>query len=250
MAHTTARLPSTDVDRDGTQFVQRLINSAQHRLFEGFGVTLSVHGDFEAFAAVDRLGWHTFQGYTNEHTHASRGAAILIDVDGRTIATYACGLYDAHPNMAALIDGPGLYNDGTGDRFEIATPVCRNWFSAMRGRVGCSGGIWMNPDYRRTALSHTLVPLLPLLGRAIAVECWQADHVFALMPEDVVKKQIGARYRLSFMEPGLTWHHGETDIAFWFGYHPPLKIVHDAYEFLEQGFQALFDQPIPTKAAA
>lgn len=239
MKSSATTILKTDIERDGSQLVRRLVRRGRQRLAEEFGVTLTVHGDFAAFEQVDREGWHTFQAYTNRHTHASRGIALIVKDGNTPIATYACALYDAHPDMATIIDGRGFYDDGTPDRFQIVDPSCRQWFEAMRGRVACSGGIWVKPAYRKTDLSSTLVPLFPILGRAIAVECWRADHVFAIMPEDVVKKRIASRYRLSFMEPGLEWTHAGTRMPFWFGYHAPLLVTRDALAFLEQDLALL-----------
>lgn len=240
MKTNVSTILKTDIERDGTQLIRRLVRRGRQRLAERFGVTLSVHGDFAAFAQVDREGWHTFQAYTNQHTHASRGIALIVRDGALPIATYACALYDAHPDMATVIDERGFYDDGTGDRFRIVDSSARQWFEAMRGLVACSGGIWVKPAYRKTELSRTLVPLFPLLGRAIAVECWRADHVFALMPDDVVKKQIASRYRLSFMEPGIEWQHAGARLPFWFGYHAPLLVTRDAMAFLDREFD-LFD---------
>lgn len=239
MKSSASSILKTDIDRDGTQLIRTLFQRGRQRLAERFGVTLSVHGDFAAFSRVDREGWHTFQAYTDEHSHASRGIALIVSDATGPIATYACALYDAHPDMATVIDERGFYDDGTGDRFEIVDSSARQWFEAMRGRVACSGGIWVKPSHRKTPLSRTLVPFFPLLGRAIAVECWRAEHVFALMPEDVVTKQIASRYRLSFMEPGIEWRHDGERLPFWFGYHAPLLVTRDAMAFLQREFEVL-----------
>jgi hypothetical protein len=230
----------TEVERDGSYLLRRLIRQARTSLAETFSVTLSIHGDFQAFCQVDREGGYAFGAYDNRFTRATRGTCIIVRHQGRKIGTYACGLFDAHPSMADVMEGPGLYFDGSDDHLRIEGPSARQWFQAMRGKVGFSGGIWVSKHYRGTPLSRTLVPLLPLVGRAIAVECWDVDHVFAMMPEQVMRKGIGQRYRLSITEPGITWHHRGSDIAMWFGYHPPLMIVHDALSFAERGL-GLFD---------
>lgn len=240
----------TDIDRDGSQLVRRLVRRARQCLAERFSVTLSVHGDFSQFCQVDREGWHTFQAYNNRHTHASRGISIIIRQRGQPIATYACALYDAHPDMATIIDTKGFYDDGTGDRFRIVESSCRQWMEALRGGVACSGGIWVKPTLRKTDLSRALVPLLPLIGRAVAVECWNADHVLVLMPEVIVRKQIGARYRLAFMEPGFEWQHGDDRIPFWFGYHPPVVVVRDSLAFLRDEFGVFAGTERETATAA
>lgn len=241
MKHQMPLIRKTDIERDGSYLLRKLLRRARAGLAATHAVTLSIHGDFQAFGQVDREGGYAFGAYDNQFTRASRGTCIIVRYQGRKIGTYACALFDAHPSMAGVMEGPGLYFDGSDDHLRIEAPGARKWFEAMRGKVGFSGGIWVSKHYRGTALSHTLVPLLPLLGRAIAVECWGVDHVFAMMPEQVMRKGIGQRYRLSITEPGIVWHHRGADVPMWFGYHPPLMIVHDALSFVERGL-GLFDR--------
>lgn len=247
MKHQMPNIRKTDIEREGSYLLRKLLRQVRASFAAEFGATLSVHGDFQPFGQVDREGGYAFGAYDNRFTRASRGTCIVVKHQGRKIGTYACALFDAHPNMSEVMEGPGLYFDGSDDHLRIEGPRARQWFHAMRGSVGFSGGIWVAKAYRGTPLSRTLVPLLPLLGRAIAVECWGVDHVFAMMPEQVMRRGIGQRYRLSITEPGIVWHHRGADIPMWFGYHPPLMIVHDALSFLDQGL-ALF-QASDTAAA-
>ena len=240
MKHQTPVIRKTDIEREGSYLLRKLLRQARVSLAYTYAVTLSVHGDFQAFGQVDRDGGYTFGAYDNRFTRASRGTCIIVKYQGQKIGTYACGLFDAHPTMADVMEGPGLYFDGSDDHLRIESPGAHQWFDAMRGMVGFSGGIWVSKHHRGTPLSRTLVPLLPLLGRAIAVECWGVDHVFAMMPEAVMRKGVGQRYRLSILEPGIVWHHRGADVPMWFGYHPPLMIVHDALAFMDKGL-TLFD---------
>ena len=135
-----------------------MLRRARASLAERHAVTLSVHGDFQAFGQVDREGGYAFGAYDNRFTRASRGTCIIVKHQGRRIGTYACALFDAHPSMAEVMEGPGLYFDGSDDHLRIEQPSARQWFEAMRGKVGFSGGIWVSRHYRGTDLSHTLVP--------------------------------------------------------------------------------------------
>lgn len=243
MKHQMPVIRKTDIEREGSYLLRKVLRQARASLAAEHGATLSIHGDFQPFAQVDREGGYAFGAYDNRFTRASRGTCIIVRYQGRKIGTYACALFDAHPSMGDVMEGPGLYYDGTDDHLRIEACGARRWFQAMRGSVGFSGGIWVSKHHRGTPLSRTLVPLLPLLGRAIAVECWGVDHVFAMMPEQVMRKGIGKRYRLSITEPGIVWHHRAADIPMWFGYHPPLMIVHDALDFLDKRL-SLFDESI------
>ena len=235
----TTNIYRTDFDREATHLTRRLLRRARADLAQRFSATLSVHGDFSAFERVDRLGGYVFHAYHNDYSLGSRGCSILIRKGGRVVATYACCLYEGKPNMAEVIEQRGLYQDGTNDHLGFDLETTRTWFEAMSGYAAFSGGIWVHPDTRGTDFSHTLVPLLPVLGRAIATECWGADHVFALIPEAVMNKGVGSRYALSMTAPGIEWRHGEKRIPMWFGYHPPILIMRDAIAFIATGMESL-----------
>lgn len=242
MKQQTPVIRKTDIEREGSYLLRKVLRQARASMAATHGASLSIHGDFQPFGLVDREGGYAFGAYDNRFTRASRGTCIVVKHQGRKIGTYACALFDAHPSMGDVMEGPGLYFDGSDDHLRFEAAGARRWFEAMRGSVAFSGGIWVSRQYRGTALSRTLVPLLPLLGRAIAVECWGIDHLFAMMPEQVMRKGIGKRYRLSITEPGIVWHHRGADIPMWFGYHPPLMIVHDALAFLDHQL-SLFEEP-------
>lgn len=212
------------------------------RALSRYGAEMTIHGDFAAFASVDRDTAIAFPGYFNETTNADRGMCVLIHKDGETIGTYACGLYLPVDTMAEYIDEIGLHHACAKPDIEIFGTV-REWFEAMEGPSAFSGGIWVRPDLRGTELSRLLVPFLPMIGRSFAVDVWDAKHVFFMVPEIIMKKGIAERYRPLFLEPGATWHYTTPPTPLWFGYAAPVQIMKDALDFISKGPDVL----VPTK---
>lgn len=206
--------------------------------FRSLGAELSVTGNFDRFQNVNRGGALTFGGYNPQVTNATRGVSVVVSLDGEDVATGAAALYETYErSMADVITEIGIYKSDE-DRV-VLTGECREWLESTSGRVMYIGGIWVKEEWKKTELSHTVVPLVPLITSTIATQVWQAQHMVSLVEWAIVAKGIADRYRVWFTKPGALWRLNGTDIPMFLCYTPPIQAVMDAKNFITQGMGAL-----------
>lgn len=227
----------TELQSAPLDLVTAVIEKAQAN-FEDMGATISITGDFDAFHAVDRDGALVFGGYNPGTTNATRGVSVVVSVDGVAVATGAAGLFETYErSMADLIHEIGIYQSPS-DHVTLSGD-CLDWLSSVTGRVMYIGGVWVRKDHRKTRLSHTVVPLVPLITAAIAAQVWRAEHMVSLVENAIVTEGIADRYRAWFARSGAMWRLNGRDVPMALAYTAPIQAIMDAKGFMRQGMEYL-----------
>lgn len=236
---------STDLSRPPNDMLTTVLSSTAEALAKS-GATIDVNGDFSRYTSANRNGALAFGGFNPMATNATRGSSTIISVDGEVVATGATALYETYErSMADLIDEIDIYRLGH-DRLTL-NGDCREWLSAIQGRVLFSGGIWVRKDFRKTPLSRLAVPLLLFINRVVGVYRWNAGHIVSIQEVPVVTKGIADRYRMWAMAEGALWHLNGKEIPMVFGYAPPVQAIMDAQRVARQGMEHLV---LPLKRSA
>ncbi len=151
---------------------------------------------------MDRGGQPIFQGFTPEVS--PDGFWIEARKDGKPVATYSAYPIVLADTLTSHIEEEGWYPTDR-ESWRVCEPA-RAICDGIQDMAVFSGGILVAPSLRKTEASNLLVWLLPLIGRWIGVQRWDAPHfVFMVKPEI---PGLGMRFRPERLEPAIEWYRG------------------------------------------
>ncbi|MCR9070112.1 MAG: hypothetical protein NXI18_00180 [Alphaproteobacteria bacterium] len=168
----------------------------------GLDLELVLHDGFEALEPLnmDRGGQPVFSGFTPQNS--PDGFWIEARLHGRPIATYGAYPMVLSDTLTSHIELEGWYPSSS-DRWRVAGSA-RDLTDRIRDMAVFSGGIVVTPDMRKTETSKMLVWMLPMVGRSLGIERWDAPHFVFMVKPNI--PGLGVRFRPERLEPEVEWY--------------------------------------------
>jgi hypothetical protein len=178
------------------------------------GVDVHVESNFKEFAALRRrlsptevLSPTWDPDYSNLTFHNSFWLRA-VDAKGDTVATMAQRFMDTETSFLDDIRSERLWHDrGREDlRGQFGVIDC-GAAAALKGRIGHSGGLWIDPRWRKRNLSG----LLDHLSRGLLLKNFWFDHITAIMIDRLAATGIGSK------QYGWPFIHGRVEFDLYQG---------------------------------
>lgn len=159
------------------------------------------HGGFQGLDSLpmDRGGQPIFRGFTPDVS--PDGFWIEARLHGRPIATYGAYPIVLPNTLTDQIESEGWYPTET-ESWQVRGSA-RALTDRIRDMAVFSGGIVVTPDMRKSEISRMLVWMLPMVGRSLGVERWDAPHFVFMVKPNI--PGLGVRFRPERLEPEIAW---------------------------------------------
>lgn len=179
----------------------RHILAETNAFLRAMDMELIPHAGFQGLESLpmDRGGQPVFQGFTPDVS--PDGFWIEARLHGRPIATYGAYPIVLPASLTDQIEHEGWYPTDT-ERWQVRGSA-RDLTDRIRDMAVFSGGIVVTPDMRKTEISRMLVWMLPMVGRSLGVERWDAPHFVFMVKPNI--PGLGVRFRPERLEPEIAW---------------------------------------------